>query len=580
MKTQSKSKPAASSESAGSRQNIPFIIWGIVVLLLVLFASQNVFEMLRESCTSDEVVHLPAGYTYLLKRDFRMNPEHPPLLKILCALPLLALSPRIDFNDVNWTSPPSTADHYEFGSHFLYSNDADQLLFWGRLPIVLVAILLGLFMFLWAQRLYGNNAGLFALGLFAFSPNLIAHSHLVTTDIGVSAFLTICFYFLWRYWCTRKRLNLCWSSLAMGAALSSKFSAVTLLPVALFVLWIFHRPDSLTEDLVSPSRSAQRKNPAAKPRGYSSREKGSSFQKERFWRSLVRVDKWKVLEIAIFAGIAFAVVQLSYVGSLDLTLFFKGMAQVNKNHDPNFSYYFNGSLQPGGSWYYIPASFLLKATTPFIILILTRVILFLAEFRREWKTVMFLVLPAAVYFTAITAFADPLGVRYLLPVFPPLMIFSAGLVKSFIRKRVASWVIWGLLVWHIASSVAAFPHHLSYFNELAGGPSHGWEWLGDSNVDWGQELKTLKKTMDQRKIATITLALASFYDNPAYYGISCIRPTNEEWIRILNLPTPPSGVYAISANFLGRMKALGYDWTKKFPIIANLGNSMFLFQVS
>jgi hypothetical protein len=98
-------------------------------------------------------------------------------------------------------------------------------------------------------------------------------------------------------------------------------------------------------------------------------------------------------------------------------------------------------------------------------------------------------------------------------------------------------------------------------------------------VDWDQELKTLKQIMDRRGIHTVTLASASPYDDPSYYGINCSRPTNEEWIRILSLPAPPPGVYAISANFRGRMKAIGRDWAKKYPIIANLGNSMFLFQV-
>jgi hypothetical protein len=364
----------ADMKGSSSERNIPSLVWGMVVLLLALFASQNLFEMLRESCTMDEVVHLPAGYTYLLKRDFRLNPEHPPLLKILCALPLLVLRPAVDFNDIHWTSASSSADHYQFGSKFLFSNDADRLLFWGRLPILLLAILLELFVFLWAQRLYGNTAGLFALGLFAFSPNIIAHSHLVTSDVGVSAFLTICFYFLWRYRRTQKQLHLCWSSLAMGAALASKFSAIVLFPVALFVLWVIQKTDSPIESQASTPRSWQKKK---KPYGYSAREDDSLYQKGDFWRSLVRVDKQKVLETVVFAGIAFAAVQLSYIGSLDLTVFFKGMAQVNQNHDPSFPYYFNGNMQPGGSWYYIPASFLLKATTAFIVLLFARIVVFL-----------------------------------------------------------------------------------------------------------------------------------------------------------------------------------------------------------
>lgn len=169
VETPSADMSAGSAKSDTPRQTNPLIIWGTAALLLASFACQNLVEMKRESCTMDETVHLPAGYTYLLKRDFRLNPEHPPLLKILCALPLLVLSPKIDFNDVRWISASDTAGQYEFGSKFLYSNDADRLLYWGRLTILLLAVLLGLIAFLWARRLYGNGAGLFALGLYAFS---------------------------------------------------------------------------------------------------------------------------------------------------------------------------------------------------------------------------------------------------------------------------------------------------------------------------------------------------------------------------------------------------------------------------
>lgn len=526
MKTPLRAKVKASREPGNSAEHVPPRIWAVVVLLLIAFAAQNLVEMRRETCTADEVAHLPAGFTYLLKRDFRLNPEHPPLLKILCALPLLALHPRIDFGDPLWVSASNSDFHYQFGSHFLYSNDADRLLFWGRLPIVLIAILLGWFVFRWTQQLYGNTAGLFALGLFAFSPNLIAHSHLVTTDVGVSAFLTIGFYFLWRYRCTRMRRHLGFSSLAMGAALASKFSAAILFPVALLLLWIFHRSRFVPRGsaTVSLAPRARNENPAAKSSRHSAKREEESCQEEEFWRSLIQVNRWKVVEIVIFAGIAFAVVQLAYLGSIDPSLFFKGMALVNQNHDPNFPYYFNGDLQPGGRWYYLPASFLLKATAPFIVLVLMRIVLFLANWRREWRTATFLILPAVVYFAAVTLLADPLGVRYFLPIFPFLMVYSAGLVRYFAKKRFASVMLGILLAWHVTSSLAAFPHHLSYFNEFAGGSSHGWEWVGDSNVDWGQELKGLRKLMEQRGIAAVTLVAFSPYDNPDYYGIHCSRP--------------------------------------------------------
>jgi hypothetical protein len=576
---QKENQPETSLDSGLVRQTVPIKVWSLVALLLSLFAAQNIVEMRRESCTSDEVVHLPAGLTYLLKRDFRLNPEHPPLLKIVCALPLLALRPQIDFTDPAWGFPPLQS---RFGSHVLYSNDADRLLFWGRLPVVLISTLLGFFVFRWAQQLYGSASGLFALTMFAFSPNLIAHSHLVTTDVGVSAFMTMAFYFLWRYLCLRERRSLYWSSLAMGAALASKFSAIVLLPVMALLLWMFYSPEpaGIDRGVLSRGQGDSREHGKAKRRGGRTKKDRQSSLPGGFWNSLFRLDRSKLLAVAILIGVSFLVVQLTYLGSINPTLYFKGLNQVNKNHRPDFLYYLHGGFKVGGWWYYFLVAFLVKATSPFIISVFLRIILFLKNWRREWKTAIFVVLPAAVYFGAVSALADPLGVRYLLPVFPLLMVFAGGLVSFLGERKWAPWLLWALLGWHISTSAIAFPHHLSYFNEFVGGSSHGMDWLDDSNVDWGQDLKALKKVVDQRGIESITLYSFSRFDNPEYYSIHCIRPTHDEWAAIVASSHPPAGVYAVSAHWLARQKGLGVDWMHRFPVIARIGYSMFVFQIS
>ncbi|MFI5173963.1 MAG: ArnT family glycosyltransferase [Terriglobia bacterium] len=558
---------------------VPIKVWVVVVVLLSLFAAQNIIEMRRESCTSDEVAHLPAGYSYLLKRDFRLNPEHPPLLKVLCALPLLALRPHMNFDDPLWNIPPHQS---EFGSHFLYSNDADRLLFYGRLPMVLISTLLGLIIFRWAQQLYGNVPGLFALTLFAFSPNLIAHSHLVTTDVGVTTFLTAAFYFLWRYLLLGERRSVYWSSLAMGAAMASKFSAIVLLPVAVVLLWMFWGPGSLGEEtakLQTPGGDMQDVR-GRKSRNSSRRKEnaGLALPRQEIWKSLLMLDRAKILGIVIFVCIVGLIAQFAYLGSFDPTLYLRGLEQVNKNHRPYFQYYLHGNLKTGGWWYYFLVAFLVKATAPFIIMVFLGLIRLIKSWRSEWKSAVFLILPAAVYIAAVCALADPLGVRYLLPVFPFLMILSCRVVPFPTGKRIAACAAGCLLVWHVSSSLMAFPNHLSYFNEFVRGPAHGIEWLDDSNVDWGQDLKVLKEVLDRQGIPFVTLHSFSRFDNPEHYGIHCFRPTADEWGVIVKYPPP--GFYAVSAHWLARQKALGLDWMKKYQVVANVGNSMFVFRVS
>lgn len=535
--------------------------------------------MRRESCTNDELIHLPAGYTYLLKRDFRLNPEHPPLIKVLCALPLLALHPKIDFSDPSWIGSPRQST---FGSKFLYSNDAGRLLLRGRSIALLISLLLGFFTFRWAQQMYGNVSGVIALVLFCFSPSLIAHSHLITTDVGVTAFLTISFYFLWKYRKFSRKASLAWSAFAMGAALASKFSALVFFPMAILLIWA--KPSSGSSGDHDFDRNKWPASPQEVPKTSPKKTGRGGSPTDLPWprmflKSFLTRSTSKWLAGMTFIAIAVVVAQLAYLGSPDLSLYLKGFDQIQKNHLSFVPHYLHGELKEGTWWYYFLVAFLVKETVGLILLLLIRLIRFFRHFKFEGESFAFLVLPSLVYFVAVSVRADPLGIRYLLPVFPFLMIFSSNAIEYLIRQKFAVWAIWILLAAHVASSLAAFPHHLSYFNEGVGGPSHGMDWLDDSNVDWGQELKALKKVLDERHISNVTLYSFSRFDNPEYYGIHCVRPNPEEWAAIMSAERPASGVYVVSAHWLAHQKALGFDWIKNFPVIANLGNSMFVFQI-
>src|ERR1044071_969030 len=107
--------------------------WTWIALGLTgLFCLQALFAIPHLSTTIDEPVHLSAGYSYWLTRDFRMNPEHPPLAKLIAAAPLLLIRPNLNTSSNAWR----TASEYQFGTDFIYSNNADRLLFWSRLMMI------------------------------------------------------------------------------------------------------------------------------------------------------------------------------------------------------------------------------------------------------------------------------------------------------------------------------------------------------------------------------------------------------------------------------------------------------------
>src|SRR3989344_4822805 len=163
----------------------------VAVSLLVAMFVFMFFSSVNESAIMDELAHIPAGYSYLTQKDYRLNPEHPPLIKDLAGLPLLFLNLNFPEKDRAWlqqNSAPAWWTQFDLGTKFLYEsgNNPREIIIWSRLPMVLLLLGFGLFLFKWAKELGGNYAGLATLTLFSFSPEFIAHGRLVTTDVGAA----------------------------------------------------------------------------------------------------------------------------------------------------------------------------------------------------------------------------------------------------------------------------------------------------------------------------------------------------------------------------------------------------------
>ncbi|MCX6760487.1 MAG: hypothetical protein NTZ84_00030, partial [Candidatus Nealsonbacteria bacterium] len=133
----------------------------IAAALLLIMFFVAVTSIKDDSLTMDELAHLPAGYSYLTQKDMRLNPEHPPLLKDLAAVPLLFIKGIKFPSDVSFWKDDVNGQ-WSFGWYFFFQtgNPADQMIFWGRIPMILIMIVLGFYIFKWTRELFGNNAGL------------------------------------------------------------------------------------------------------------------------------------------------------------------------------------------------------------------------------------------------------------------------------------------------------------------------------------------------------------------------------------------------------------------------------------
>jgi len=207
----------------------------LVMFLIALFSSRGAFGIPGDSGTTDEVAHIPAGYSYIKYHDYRLNPEHPPLAKALAGVPL-ALQKNIvgPINDWSWNG----INQWEAGWNMLYEvgNNPAQVLFWARLPIMLLMIVLGIFLYKWAAEWYGRKAGLLTLALFAFYPDIIAHGRLVTTDIAAALGYVIAIYFFNKVLSHKTWKWILIAALAFAIAQLLKFSAFLLFFIFLIMI--------------------------------------------------------------------------------------------------------------------------------------------------------------------------------------------------------------------------------------------------------------------------------------------------------------------------------------------------------
>src|SRR3989338_6754744 len=211
----------------------------VLVLVLALSLGLMVFSSLQESAVMDELAHIPAGYSYLNNLDYRLNPEHPPLVKMAAGLPLLFLDLNFPTDDPAWSEKVN--GQWDMGSTFLYwaGNDADQIIQWARTGPMILTLILIIFVYIWSKELMGEWWALLPTIGVALSPHFLAHGHYVTTDIGAALGVVISIYYFNRYLISPNKKSLIIAGIAFGIAQLTKFSALILVGHMLVMVVIY-----------------------------------------------------------------------------------------------------------------------------------------------------------------------------------------------------------------------------------------------------------------------------------------------------------------------------------------------------
>jgi hypothetical protein len=506
-----------------------FVTAGVLVLLAI-FGLQLVLTVRQESLTWDEGDHIFAGYMSWKTHDYGLNPEHPPLMKMLATVPLLGLPLKVPALQNRFFK----AEAYLDGKAMLFGNapqySAETLTFRVRLAAGLIAMLLGLLVFLAAREMFGLGAGFLALVVLIFEPNVLAHGAFVTTDVGVSCFFLAAVFAFYRY-CkapTWQRLSV--TGLAACLALATKHSAVLLLPMLVLLAGC---------EVVFRFRCT-------------APDRGRLQTAGRMLAALTAIGVIAIVVLWTFYGFRYNARPIGlrldptladYVlplkpmearGILFLARFhilpesyLYGLADVRSMANGMQSFIF-GKVYEHGVWFYFPAVLLIKSTVGWLLMVLLAFAAVAVGRLQRWREILFLIVPAALYLLVAMGSSLNIGSRHILPVYVFLTVLAAGGCWAWMHSATGKWsrgwiyAIGVLLACHVASSLRAYPNYMAYANELWGGPTQTYRYLTDSNTDWAQQLLAVKKYTDKRGIKDCWFAyFADPFLETKDYGIPC-----------------------------------------------------------
>ncbi len=567
------------------------VVLGVVVLLAILFL-QLAFSANRNSITWDEDDHIYAGYMSWKHADFGLNPEHPPLVKLVATIPLLDMPLKMPILQDRFFK------HEAFlgGRDFLFKNDANRMLFRVRIAASLFTLVLALLVFLAACEMFGLGAGFIALSLLVFDPNLLAHGAVLGTDAALSCFMFASLYAFYRYVKAPSLWRMAIVGVATGLALASKHTGILVFPMLLVmaicelvrggvssqdpapvikVAWRKHA-SQLAIALVAISAISLTILWASYGFRYQARPEGRQLNPPlaEFVHDLKRPREARLLQTVAH----FRLLPEAYI---------YGLADVRIMSD-FYASYLLGKVYPHGVWFYFPVAFAIKSSLSFLLLLLLAIWAIATRRLTAWREILFLTIPPLIHLIVAMSSGMNIGVRHILPMYLFLSVLVAGAAwKLSEHNRRWSYVIVALLLFQAASTIRTYPAYLAYANELWGGPSQTYRLLSDSNSDWGQQLKDVKRYLDRNHIQDCWfIYFAEGVVDASYYGIPCkpLPTADSLWVNEpANAPPAIDGIVLVSAGDLsgfefGAAPLNPYEQFKFLRPIAVIDYGVFVYQ--
>jgi len=588
---------------------------------IALFISLSYSAALRKSATLDEPLHVASAFAATHLRDYRLDAENPPLWKYWSMLAVNGDAVRVDANDPVWQRATHGGEGQVFATRALYQTpgtDGRAVVDAARGAMVVLGVIVLIAAAAWTYRLAGAAAAIGTCVLLAFDPTLLAHSAVVKNDVAMSLAMLLLVVALTSAAAALKPWNVALIALACGGAMSIKFSGLLWPIIAATVLiaravlpqpWTFVgrrltsrlqrlaavaavgvavaaisyatiwatygfrygvAPDPAVQmDLTRRAADIARQELAARLGRDPTPDETAARPLPVSARAVLAIDRHRLMPQAWSAG-------------------FLGVRAAMARHQN----YLFGQVKWGGWWYYFPVALAVKtplATLAAIAIAAVLAIRFHGRLNladRARRALAVIAVAIVIYLGSATTQDINHGVRHLLPIIVLLFIATAIVLSAAaarVRPRASRIVAAVLGVALAAESLVAFPNYLPFFNLAAGGTRGGFHILGDSNLDWGQDLPELAAW--RRANPHVRLYLC-------YYGAA--DPAAHGVVDYINLPGgfflgPPSenvttpGVIAMSATrlqglYMSDDLRAAYTRLQNWPVKEVLpGGTIYLF---
>ncbi len=552
-----------------------------LLLLMAILAGGAAW---RESVVVDEVAHVGAGVSYLQKLDYRMNEEHPPLAKVLAAIPLVIRGVHADYSHLSWTFSAGFFHQYlgewVFGHEVVARwNDPYTTLRWARFPMLLLTLVLGWVIYVYGSRLGGEWGGLLCLVAYVTTPAFLTFGPLVVTDIAITLFSLLTTWALADMWRDPSRAAVVKFGPAFAGALLSKFSSGLLFFAFLaLILSLRLRP---TADL--PADKIERRR----------------WRRRRLW-SLV---KGTLLAGVVVYAVYFVLTWNQPTDSFSVIPHFPGSPVLRRLLMPPWIYlrgligfafassrptFILGHSYSHGVWFYFPILFFLKSQLAFVLLLVLAAVTGMVAKRRlksrfflvpdalrlHWRAIwMFLLIfTAACMLSQLTISIRHFGVpiALLILMLAPMPKMITALSADWPGARFLGWATAGLALVAAIVAVWVYPNYFPYLSSFSLGKP-GYALMNDSNLDWNQSLPEVERFVEQRGLKSVLVDEYGF-SKPEIYV-----PKAQFW----NCQEPTASDAGQWAVVSAGMIEDGHNclWLLQYPHEELAGDSMYAFQL-